>query len=77
MTKLVHNVCDPRRRDAIFRGLLHVLPDSFVIACVGKPLCDMQGDFAVAAQESGCALCERWLFCGQSRQFVKMRNPTS
>lgn len=33
--------------------------DPMVIVCVGPPLCDLQDDSAVAAQNAGCELCKR------------------
>lgn len=47
-------------------------PDTGLTACVGLPGCSLEGDAAHAAQDMGCRLCERWHFCGQSRQIVKL-----
>ena len=33
--------------------------DPMVICCAGPPLCMLQGDEAVAAQQAGCELCKR------------------
>lgn len=33
--------------------------DPMVISCVGPPLCMLEGDEAIRAQEAGCELCKR------------------
>ena len=33
--------------------------DPMVIVCAGPPLCDLYGDTAILAQQSGCPLCKR------------------
>lgn len=33
--------------------------ESEIIACHGPPLCLLEGDEAVAAQEAGCPICRR------------------
>lgn len=33
--------------------------DPMVIVCAGPPLCDLEGDEAIAAIDSGCLLCKR------------------
>lgn len=33
--------------------------DPMVIVCAGPPLCDLDGDVAIVAQEAGCPLCKR------------------
>lgn len=71
-SNVVSNVTDRGRQLAIFEGMLHMQPDTNLIACVGKPWCD--DDSAI---EGNCTLCERWRFCGQSRQIVKLANMRS
>lgn len=33
--------------------------DPCVIACQGRPVCDLQGDDAIKAQKAGCPWCRR------------------
>lgn len=33
--------------------------DPIICVCQGPPVCDLQGDAAVAAQQAGCLWCKR------------------
>jgi hypothetical protein len=68
------NVTDGGRWAAILHGMMQMAPDTDLIACVGAPWCPLQCDAAQFAQENNCAMCERWRFCGQSRQIVRLPN---
>lgn len=77
MTDRQSNIMDPGRQLAIFTGMLHMQPDTNLIACVGKPWCDAEDTVADQRMDEGCSLCERWRFCGQSRQIVRLANMRS
>lgn len=46
-----------------------------IFICQGPPWCGLDGDEAVAAQENGCAKCERILIDEDGREWISKPSP--
>ena len=47
--------------------------DPMIIVCAGPPLCLLQSDDAVRAQENGCELCKRIIVHPDGTEIVRER----